>query len=110
MTGRHDVIVDVMRGTDRLGQVGQAVLVGGIDLELTDARRHDQVLGRMAHATGGRPINAGEFEELSGLLQTEVFDTPPPVVHDVWNTVWMFGFVVAVLTAEWGLRRRWGLR
>jgi len=110
MTGRHDVSVEVMRGTDRLGQVGQAVLVGGTDPELTDARRHDQVLGRMAHVTGGRPINVGEFEELSGLVQAKVFDVPPPAVHDAWNTIWVFGFVVVALAAEWGLRRRWGLR
>ena len=29
---------------------------------------------------------------------------------DLWNTGWSFGAIVLLLSAEWVLRRLWGLR
>ena len=30
--------------------------------------------------------------------------------RDLWHNGWSFGLIVALLAAEWTLRRRWGLR
>jgi hypothetical protein len=33
-----------------------------------------------------------------------------PERRDLWHQAWAFALVVALLSAEWTLRRRWGLR
>jgi len=33
-----------------------------------------------------------------------------PERRDLWHEPWTFALVVALLSSEWMLRRRWGLR
>jgi hypothetical protein len=33
-----------------------------------------------------------------------------PERRDLWHEPWAFGAIVLLLSAEWILRRRWGLR
>ncbi len=97
------------READELGRAAVSVLVGGADLELTDPRRQDPVLRRVAEASGGRLLEAARIDELAGALRANAV-LAPPTVHDLWDTVWGFLAVVGVLSGEWGLRRQWGLR
>lgn len=97
-------------GGVELGAVRDAVLVGGADLELTDPRLNDEVLRRVAAASGGTSLDPGEIDQLAGLLRTRAREGAPPIVRDVWDNAWMFLLVVGLLAAEWTLRRQWGLR
>ncbi len=107
--GVYRVTAVADRGGDELGRTDLAVLVGGADLELTDPRRQDSVLRRVAEASGGRFLDAARIDELVGLLRTNAV-LPPPRMHDLWDNLWGFLLVVGVLSGEWGLRRQWGLR
>jgi hypothetical protein len=33
-----------------------------------------------------------------------------PVPDDLWDKPWVLGVLVLLLSVEWALRRRWGLR
>ena len=107
--GVYQVTAFADRGAGGIGRADLAVLVGGADLELTDPRRQDAVLRRVAEASGGRFLDAARIDELGGALRANAA-LAPPTVHDLWDTVWGFLVVVGVLSGEWGLRRRWGLR
>ena len=107
--GVYQVTAFADRGAGGIGRADLAVLVGGADLELTDPRRQDGVLRRVAEASGGRFLDAARIDELVGALRANAA-LAPPTVHDLWDTVWGFLVVVGVLSGEWGLRRRWGLR
>ena len=107
--GVYQVTAFADRGVGDIGRADLAVLVGGAELELTDPRRQDAVLRRVAEASGGRFLDAARVDELGGALRANAA-LAPPTVHDLWDTVWGFLVVVGVLSGEWGLRRRWGLR
>ena len=109
LRGVHQVRAFVDRGAGELGRADAAMLVGGADLELTDPRRQDAVLRRIAEASGGRFLDVGRIDELVDALRANATQAPP-TVHDLWNTLGGFLLVVGVLSAEWGLRRQWGLR
>ena len=108
--GVYQVTALADRGASELGRVDAAVLVGGADLELTDPRRQDAVLQRLAAGSGGRFLDADSIDELGALLRGHAAQQAPPTVRDLWDTVWGFVLVVGVLSVEWGLRRQWGLR
>ena len=108
--GVYQVAARADRGGRELGRADAAVLVGGADLELTDPRRQDAVLRRLAAASGGRFLDADGIDALGGLLRAGAAGPAPATVRDLWDTVWGFALVVGLLSAEWGLRRRWGLR
>ena len=109
LRGVYQVRAFADRGAGELGRADAVVLVGGADLELTDPRRQDAVLRRVAEASGGRLLDVVRIDELVDALRANA-TTSAPTVHDLWDTLWGFLVVVGVLSAEWGLRRRWGLR
>ena len=86
------------------------ILIGGADAELTDPRLHDQVLRRVATASSGRYLEAADLDDLRTLLLAGAPNEAPPVTRELWHGVWSFLLVVVVLTAEWSLRRAWGMR
>ena len=87
-----------------------AVLVGGTDPELSEPRRHERLLRRLAEATGGRSFDLGGADRLAGAVRAGLGPPPAPVLRDAWDTVWGFLLIAGLLATEWGLRRRWGLR
>lgn len=87
-----------------------AVLVGGADLEMTDPRLDVALLDRLAAATGGRRIEAGGIDALVDALRASAPATISPTTRDLWHNGVTFGLLIALLTFEWLLRRRWGLR
>ena len=86
------------------------VLVGGADLEMADPRLNEQVLQRIAAASGGQYLAADRISELSSLLRSVEPEPSAPQLQELWHNVWIFAAVMALLSAEWVLRRRWGLR
>jgi hypothetical protein len=99
-----------LRGAERLASAEQAVFVGGADLETTDPRRHDDVLARLAESTGGRLLPATRLDGLRELLQARVDASPATATRELWHGPWTFVTLIALLSVEWALRRKWGLR
>jgi uncharacterized membrane protein len=102
---------EARRGAELIGSAREWSLVGGADKELTDPRRNDEVLERLARETGGARVAADQGRSLRDrLAAAAAAASRPPVQRELWQTPWMLALIVAALCAEWGLRRRWGLR
>ncbi len=93
-----------------LGTATTTVLVGGSDLEMTDPRLNDQLLQRVATASGGRLLARAGAATLADALVAGIPAARRAVERDAWHTGWSFAAILVLLGAEWGLRRRWGLR
>ena len=109
-TGVHTVTAVVVHDGGVLEPAPATVLVGGSDPELSEPRRHDRLLRRLAEAGGGRSFEPGDTGGLAGAVRAGLGPPPAPVLRDAWDNVWGFLSIVGLLAAEWGFRRRWGLR
>jgi uncharacterized membrane protein len=108
--GVYRVRAEARRKDTLVGTSDQWILVGGADLELADPRLNDEVLRRVALASGGRFLTAAEASGLPALLQSRAADEAPPRYRDLWNTAWAFAAIILLLGSEWVLRRRAGLK
>jgi hypothetical protein len=93
-----------------LGSSNRWTLVGGADPEMADPRLNQELLARLAAASGGRYLADADISQLPSLLVSAQQETVPPERQDLWNNVWTFALIVLLLSAEWILRRRWGMR
>ena len=107
--GVYRVAATAVTGADAPRRAEAAVLVGSADLELTDPRRQDPVLQRLAEHAGGRYREAADVDALVADIRAGGA-AAPPVPRDLWHTVWAFALIVTLVSTEWMLRRRWGLR
>ncbi len=108
--GVYRVSAAVEGGAARARNSDRWLLVGGADLEMADPRLNEQVLQRIATASGGQYIAADQTSELSAMLRSVEPDASAPQLQELWHNVWIFIAVMLLLSAEWVLRRRWGLR
>jgi hypothetical protein len=108
--GVHRITAEVRRGGTVLGAAEGFALVGGADDELADPRLNEDVLRRVAEASGGRLLTAADLPSFSGLFADRAGRSGPPAQRDLWHSVWSFAAIVFLLSLEWGLRRTWGLR
>ena len=67
------------------------------------------LLENMAARSGGRFLREGDLAQLPDLLQ--MLDRQETRVKEtlLWSSWWCFGVVIALLTAEWLLRKKWRL-
>jgi hypothetical protein len=107
--GVYRVDATARRNGEVIGTASRVVLAGGADLEMSDPRLNEDVLRRLALATGGRYLPAGDVAEMPELLRAAQTRTTPPEVRDLWHNGWTLSAIVALLGAEWLLRRRVGL-
>jgi hypothetical protein len=108
--GIYRVAVDVRRGSMPLASAQRSVLVGGTDREMTDPRLNEDVLRRIARASGGAYLRAGDASRLPALLTAVNAVPAAPRLEDLWHRPAIFAALIVLLAAEWMLRRRWGLR
>ena len=108
--GVYRVMSEARRGTAVVGTSSRWVLVGGADLEMADPRLNEDVLRRLAAASGGRYLTEAELPSLPAVLRASDTELPPPVQQDLWNNIWTLALVIGLLSTEWVLRRRWGMR
>jgi uncharacterized membrane protein len=107
--GVYRLSVTASKAGQVLGAAEQLVLAGGVDTELIDPGLNETVLRRIADESGGRHVSSREVDTIvPWLLQT----TPSPQreMRDLWHNAWTFVALIALLSVEWALRRRWGLR
>ncbi len=97
------------RGT-MLGRDDRWLAAGGGEREFLDPRLNEGGLRRLVRETGGRyvPVAAATslLDELAGLAT----GTLQPRQRELWHEPWTFALIVLMLSAEWTLRRLWGLR
>ena len=108
--GLYRVRAEARQGSQSLGSATRWFYVGGSDREFADPRLDEGFLRRVATESGGRYARAGEASEVASWLESVVPQTLEPERRDLWHEPWSFALVIALLSAEWTLRRRWGLR
>lgn len=108
--GLYRVRAEARRGTTQLGTADRWFYVGGGDREFADPRLNEGFLRRLARESGGQYVRASEISRVLAALKEAVPQTAQPVRRDLWHEPWAFALVIALLSLEWILRRRWGLR
>lgn len=108
-SGVYKIDVVAARGGVRLGTASRPVLVGGVDLEMTQPRLNDAVLRRLAAENHGRYVAADEAGELPALLRESRAEAGTPEMRDVWHNGWSLLAIIGLLAGEWVVRRRVGL-
>lgn len=108
--GLYRVAVEAHRGTVTLGSAARWLFAGGVDREFADPRLNEAWLRRVARSTGGRYVRADEASKIAGWLQEAAPLLATPERRDLWHEPWVLALVVTLISVEWILRRRWGLR
>jgi len=108
--GLYRVHADARRGAATLGSADRWMYVGGSDREFADPRLNEGFLRRVSRNSGGRYVRAADAGRIPGWLQTTTPQNAAPERRDLWHEPWAFAAIVVLLSAEWILRRRWGLR
>jgi hypothetical protein len=108
--GIYKVTVHARRGGTDTGTSSSSFLVGGADVEMTDPRLNSALLSRVATASRGRVLAAGQTSELIEALLANAPAAALAVRKDLWHNGWSLVLILSLLTAEWLLRRHWGLR
>lgn len=108
--GIYRVAADARQGQKALGSSSGAMLVGGIDAEMTDPRLNEDTLQRVARASGGAVIRAGDTAALLARLEAGAPAALLAERRDLWHTGWSFAVLSGLLACEWLFRRASGLR
>jgi hypothetical protein len=107
-TGVYKVEARAVRAGRPIGVATRQVLSGGADLEMSDPRLNEDVLRRVAAATGGRYLPAAGASAVPGLIKNAQAGLGPDEVRDLWQNGWVLAAIIALLTVEWVVRRRVG--
>lgn len=117
-SGEYTVEVVATRGTERIGTARESFVIYDRDLELHDPSANPALMASLAdltQETGGRALAPEEFP---GLLENlaDNLGALDVKVHKTWQfpgsekVGWpFFLLVVALLSSEWVLRKKWGL-
>ncbi len=108
--GVHRIVAEARRGGQSIGTATTAFLVGGADVEMTDPRLNERLLQQLATLSHGRMVESGKTAALVEALRASVPAAALSVRRDLWHTGWSFAAILLLLSAEWLLRRRSGLR
>jgi uncharacterized membrane protein len=108
--GVYTLHAHASRAGAALGTVDQTFYVGGADPELADPRLNENVLRRIARASGGRYVPLADAARVASWLEETAPEPGGLEPHDLWQQPWLLALVIGLLAAEWILRRRWGLR
>jgi uncharacterized membrane protein len=107
--GVYKIAAVATRGGTRIGAASRPVLVGGVDLEMTQPRLNEAVLRRLAAETSGRYLRADQVSGLPALLRASRAEAGTPEMRDLWHNGWSLLAIVGLLASEWVARRRVGL-
>ena len=108
--GLYHVRAEARRGTTSLGASDRWIYVGGADREFADPRLNEGFLRRTARDSGGRYVRAADASRVAAWLREAERQQAAPERREVWHAPWVMAVVALLLSSEWALRRRWGLR
>jgi uncharacterized membrane protein len=108
--GLYRVSAEAHRANTQLGEAVGWVYASAESREFVDPRLNEGWLRRITRATGGRYLRPAEASRIAEWLRESAPRQEALARRDLWHEPWTFAAIVALLSAEWILRRRWGLR
>jgi uncharacterized membrane protein len=111
LAGDYAIEVTASQKGQPLGATRARFLVFEQDLELDNASADAGTMESLAATTGGRSLAPEELPELIRSLceDTENLEVQQETKKTFWDTWPFFLTIIALLTVEWYLRKRWGL-
>lgn len=110
--GTYKIHVIASRGGNILGEASTRFLVEPRDLELDNPASDPEFLKQFTALTGGRVLPKEQF----GAYLDDLIKHGPESLDDVrisrvtlWDNGWLMGLFVALMSAEWLVRKRKGL-
>jgi len=104
--------VSLLNG-DTLASVSGRFSVGEQSLEFAETKLHKPLLQQIASKSGGRYVDATQFDSLAQTLLSRPEMQPQQRIHtseyELWNRPMYLSFIVLFFAAEWFLRKRWGM-
>lgn len=112
--GDYTIQVTAIDGGVQLGKAKARFLVYQQDLELDNAAADPTLLGSLSKITeqaGGKTVAPELLAELLKQIQSQPLEleVQTEVKHTPWNTWPFFLLFVGLLSADWYLRKKWGL-
>ncbi len=107
--GRYRVSARAVRAGQELGRASSEFAVDRWSLEEARAEPDSATLAAMAGASGGRVARAADAGRWARALPTRALVRRRTESLRLWESPWIFAFVVGVLSLEWAWRRRRGL-
>lgn len=109
--GDYWVRVSATRNGESLGPAASTrFIVDPRDLEMDHPSADEDLMRQIATITGGAPLKP---DELSGwaerLMERKFGDLTQVSTVTLWDNWWALLAFVGLMTAEWTLRKRWGL-
>ncbi len=95
------------RGGETVDALRASAYAQADDKEYFNLRRNSALLKRLADASGGRYLEAGDLAALPDLLRYESAGVTDAVIRPVWDAPALFLLLLILKAAEWLLRRRW---
>ena len=80
-----------------------------LEAEMADLSGDDRLLRRMAESSGGRFVQLDQLNTLPRLLAENQEKQNQLIEYTLWDSPYLFVFVLACLSAEWALRKKFGL-
>lgn len=83
--------------------------------ETEDGRPRPELLRRIAELSHGEFIPIAQWDETSlERIAAKLDSVAPSALEErleipLWNSLWIFSLLIALLASEWWLRRKWGL-
>ncbi|HVY70928.1 MAG TPA: glutamine amidotransferase [Verrucomicrobiae bacterium] len=110
-TGTFLVTATARRGGFKLGDDRQLLSCETTDVEMTDLRARPDFMANLAKDSGG---SAFVVPDQDGASPAYVFaNAPPPTIEyrrkPFWDKAGWMTLILALLGAEWAVRRAWGL-
>jgi hypothetical protein len=101
------------KGGHDLGRDAGSFMVGGLNLEYLDTRMNAEVLRQLAYRTAGGFVTYGDADRLRGMLATLRSLVPREEQRsdalELHRWPYMLALVIALLSAEWIIRKRSGM-
>jgi hypothetical protein len=108
--GLYRLTSQARKGSVALGAADRWFYIGGRDREFSDPRLNEGFLRRLARESGGEYLPASRVSGLDSWLRAAAPQNLEPERRDLWHEPWAFAAVIALLSAEWIVRRMLGLR
>jgi hypothetical protein len=79
------------------------------EAEMRNVSGNSGLLGRIARSSGGEVFGLDQLDRLCERLAARGAGESQFTRHELWNSPFLFTFVLACLAGEWALRKRFGL-